>query len=70
MGKDNVPFHTVGLPGDDHGLEASPGSQLTASRVSTGLNYDGGQFSTSGKRGIFMDKSASISLPPITRAII
>ena len=38
MGKDNVPFHTVGFPGDRSSARASRGSWSTASRRFNWLN--------------------------------
>jgi hypothetical protein len=54
MGKDNVPFHTVGFPVTIMG-SGEPWKKVDRLKGFNWLNYDGGKFSTSGKRGIFMD---------------
>jgi len=62
MGKDNVPFHTLSFPctilgsGEDWKL-------VDYIKSFNYLNYDGGQFSTSQGRGVFMDQALEI-LPP------
>ena len=62
MGKDNVPFHTLSFPatligsGEDWKL-------VDFIKSFNYLNYDGGQFSTSQGRGVFMDRALEI-LPP------
>ncbi|TNC49372.1 methionine--tRNA ligase [Rubellimicrobium rubrum] len=59
MGKDNVPFHTLSFPvtimgsGEDWKL-------VDYIKSFNYLNYDGGQFSTSQGRGVFMDQALSI----------
>jgi methionyl-tRNA synthetase len=60
MGKDNVPFHTVGFPVT---IMASKEPWKLVDRLKgfNWLNYDGGKFSTSGKRGIFMDTALEVS---------
>ncbi len=63
MGKDNVPFHTLSFPatlmGADHdGTE--PWKLVDYIKSFNYLNYDGGQFSTSQGRGIFMDQALAI----------
>jgi methionyl-tRNA synthetase len=76
MGKDNVPFHTVGFPctliGLNEKLSAdgkwSPGSNAPWKLVDqlkgfNWLDYYGGKFSTSQKRGVFMDQALEL-LPP------
>jgi methionyl-tRNA synthetase len=59
MGKDNVPFHTVGFPVTLMG--ADPKWHLV-DRIKgfNWLNYDGGKFSTSQHRGVFMDSALEI----------
>jgi methionyl-tRNA synthetase len=54
MGKDNVPFHTVGFPVTIMG-SGEPWKLVDRLKGFNWLNYDGGKFSTSGKRGVFMD---------------
>ncbi|MBM9593100.1 methionine--tRNA ligase [Roseitranquillus sediminis] len=59
MGKDNVPFHTLSFPvtilgsGEDWKL-------VDYIKAFNYLNYDGGQFSTSQGRGVFMDQALEI----------
>ena len=59
MGKDNVPFHTLSFPctiigsGEDWKL-------VDYIKSFNYLNYDGGQFSTSRGRGVFMDQALEI----------
>jgi methionyl-tRNA synthetase len=62
MGKDNIPFHTVTWPSAMKG--ADDGFAL-ADMVKgfEWLNYEGGKFSTSLKRGIFTDQALKI-FPP------
>ena len=62
MGKDNVPFHTLSFPVTIFGSE-EPWKLVDYIKSFNYLNYDGGQFSTSLKRGIFMDQALEI-LPP------
>ena len=62
MGKDNVPFHTLSFPATIMG-SAEPWKLVDYIKSFNYLNYDGGQFSTSAGRGIFMDQALSI-LPP------
>ena len=76
MGKDNVPFHTVGFPCTMIGANeilAADGTWRPASNAPrklvdrlkgmNWLDYYGGKFSTSQKRGVFMDQALEI-LPP------
>ncbi len=60
MGKDNVPFHTVGFPVTIMASD-EPWKLVDRLKGFNWLNYDGGKFSTSGKRGIFMDKALEVS---------
>ncbi|NAZ37946.1 methionine--tRNA ligase [Rubellimicrobium sp. CFH 75288] len=59
MGKDNVPFHTLSFPvtimgsGEDWKL-------VDYIKSFNYLTYDGGQFSTSQGRGVFMDQALEI----------
>ncbi len=62
MGKDNVPFHTLSFPATIIG-SGEPWKLVDYLKSFNYLNYDGGQFSTSQGRGIFMDQALSI-LPP------
>jgi methionyl-tRNA synthetase len=62
MGKDNVPFHTLGFPVTILGSR-EPWKLVDYIKSFNYLNYDGGQFSTSRGRGVFMDQALEI-LPP------
>jgi methionyl-tRNA synthetase len=66
MGKDNVPFHTVGFPVTIMG-SGEPWKLVDRLKGFNWLNYDGGKFSTSGKRGIFMDKALAIAPADVWR---
>ena len=75
MGKDNVPFHTVGFPctliGSNERLtdgKWTPANDQPWKLVDTlkgfnWLDYYGGRFSTSQQRGVFMDHALEL-LPP------
>jgi len=68
MGKDNVPFHTVGFPVTLLGANKREPKEgqwklVDVIKGSNWLNYYGGKFSTSEKRGVFMDTALEI-LPP------
>jgi methionyl-tRNA synthetase len=73
MGKDNVPFHTVGFPCTLFGLNESLGADGKWTKASNTpwklvdtlkgfnwLDYYGGKFSTSQKRGVFMDQALEL----------
>src|SRR3984885_13295350 len=60
MGKDNVPFHTVGFPVTIM-ASGEPWKLVDRLKGFNWLNYDGGKFSTSGKRGIFMDTALEVA---------
>ena len=60
MGKDNVPFHTVGFPVTIM-ASGEPWKLVDRLKGFNWLNYDGGKFSTSGKRGIFMDAALDVA---------
>lgn len=62
MGKDNVPFHTLSFPATILG-SGEPWKLVDYLKSFNYLNYDGGQFSTSRGRGVFMDQALEI-LPP------
>ena len=66
MGKDNVPLHTVGFPVTIMG-SGEPWKLVDRLKGFNWLNYDGGKFSTSGKRGIFMDKALEIAPADVWR---
>ncbi len=59
MGKDNVPFHTIGFPATLLGSE-EPWKLVDYIKGFNYLNYYGGQFSTSQKRGVFMDHALEL----------
>ncbi|MCV2871285.1 methionine--tRNA ligase [Defluviimonas sp. WL0050] len=59
MGKDNVPFHTLSFPATIMGSR-EPWKKVDYIKSFNYLNYDGGQFSTSQGRGVFMDQALSI----------
>jgi methionyl-tRNA synthetase len=73
MGKDNVPFHTVGFPCTLIGVNERQAADGTWSMVNNApwklvdqlkgfnwLDYYGGKFSTSQKRGVFMDQALEL----------
>ena len=59
MGKDNVPFHTVGFPVTIMG-SGEPWKLVDRLKGFNWLNYYGGKFSTSEKRGVFMDSAIEL----------
>jgi len=59
MGKDNVPFHTLSFPATLIG-SGEPWKLVDYIKSFNYLTYDGGQFSTSQGRGVFMDDALSI----------
>ncbi|MEJ6708916.1 MAG: methionine--tRNA ligase [Amylibacter sp.] len=59
MGKDNVPFHTLSFPATIMGSD-EPWKLVDYIKSFNYLNYDGGQFSTSKGRGVFMDQALGI----------
>jgi len=59
MGKDNVPFHTLSFPATILGSQ-EPWKLVDYIKSFNYLNYDGGQFSTSRGRGVFMDQALDI----------
>jgi methionyl-tRNA synthetase len=70
MGKDNVPFHTVGFPTTIMGVNESIAARGGADEPTwklvdqlkgfNWLDYYGGKFSTSLQRGVFMDQALEI----------
>ncbi len=67
MAKDNVPFHTVSFPctiaGANEGIEKTgekPWKLVDYIKGFNWLTYYGGKFSTSGKRGVFMDHAIDL----------
>jgi methionyl-tRNA synthetase len=61
MAKDNVPFHTVMFPATQLGTR-EPWKKVDFVKAFNWLNYYGGKFSTSQRRGIFTD--AALELLP------
>ncbi len=59
MGKDNVPFHTVGFPVTLFG-SGEPWKLVDRLKGFNWLTYYGGKFSTSQKRGVFMDQALDL----------
>jgi methionyl-tRNA synthetase len=59
MGKDNVPFHTIMWPGMVMGT-GEPWKQADFIKSYSWLTYEGGKFSTSQGRGIFMDTALEL----------
>lgn len=59
MGKDNVPFHTLSFPASIIG-SGEDWKLVDYIKSFNYLNYDGGQFSTSRGRGVFMDQALDI----------
>jgi methionyl-tRNA synthetase len=59
MGKDNVPFHTLSFPATIMGADNN-WKLVDYIKSFNYLNYDGGQFSTSRGRGVFMDQALAI----------
>ena len=59
MGKDNVPFHTLSFPATILG-SSEPWKLVDHLKSFNYLNYEGGQFSTSLGRGVFMDDALDI----------
>jgi methionyl-tRNA synthetase len=61
MGKDNIPFHTVGFPVTIMGVRPQEDWKLVDRLKGFNyINFDGGKFSTSQKRGVFMDAALEI----------
>ena len=63
MGKDNVPFHTLSFPATLIGANfdgTEPWKLVDYIKSFNYLNYEGGKFSTSEGRGIFMDQALDV----------
>ena len=56
MAKDNIPFHTISFPGTILGSD-EPWKLVSFIKGFNWLTYYGGKFSTSRRRGVFMDKA-------------
>ncbi len=59
MGKDNVAFHTVSFPATILGSE-EPWKTVDQLKAFNWLTWYGGKFSTSEKRGVFMDQALEL----------
>ncbi len=59
MGKDNVAFHTVSFPATILGSE-EPWKTVDKLKAFNWLNWYGGKFSTSNRRGVFMDQALEL----------
>jgi methionyl-tRNA synthetase len=59
MGKDNVPFHTLSFPATLMG-SGEPWKLVDYIKSFNWLNYEGGKFSTSQGRGVFMDQALEL----------
>ncbi|MFJ6023618.1 methionine--tRNA ligase [Brevundimonas sp. NPDC092305] len=59
MGKDNVAFHTVSFPATILG-SGEPWKMVDTLKAFNWLNWYGGKFSTSQKRGVFMDQALEL----------
>lgn len=59
MGKDNVAFHTVSFPATLLG-SGEPWKTVDKLKAFNWLNWYGGKFSTSNKRGVFMDQALEL----------
>lgn len=66
MGKDNVAFHTVSFPATILGSE-EPWKTVDRLKAFNWLNWYGGKFSTSEKRGVFMDTALELLPPDVWR---
>ena len=59
MGKDNVAFHSVSFPATLLG-SGEPWKMVDVLKAFNWLNWYGGKFSTSEKRGVFMDQALTL----------
>jgi methionyl-tRNA synthetase len=59
LGKDNVPFHAVSFPCTLLGSR-EPWKTVDVIKGVNWLNYDGGKFSTSDGRGVFLDQALEL----------
>ena len=66
MGKDNVAFHTVSFPATIIGSR-EPWKMVDTLKAFNWLNWYGEKFSTSNKRGVFMDQALEIQPPDCWR---
>ncbi len=66
MGKDNVPFHSAYFPSTILGSE-EPWKTVDLLKAFNWLNWYGGKFSTSQKRGVFMDQALEVASADVWR---
>jgi methionyl-tRNA synthetase len=66
MGKDNVPFHSAYFPSTILGSE-EPWKMVDVLKAFNWLNWYGDKFSTSQKRGVFMDQALDIAPADVWR---
>lgn len=59
MGKDNVPFHTIGFPSSELGTR-EPWKMVDYLKAFNWLDYYGGKFSTSHGTGVFMNDALEL----------
>lgn len=59
LGKDNVPFHTVSFPSTLIG-SGEPWKTVDLIKGLNWLTYEGGKFSTSARRGVFLDQALDL----------
>jgi methionyl-tRNA synthetase len=59
LGKDNVPFHTVSFPCTQLGSR-EPWKTVDVIKGVNWLTYEGGKFSTSDGRGVFLDQALAL----------
>lgn len=69
MAKDNVPFHTIFWPGALIGTR-KPWHLVDHVKGFSWLNYYGGKFSTSQKRGVFMDRALEVADADVWRWVL
>ncbi|HXQ11075.1 MAG TPA: methionine--tRNA ligase [Caulobacteraceae bacterium] len=66
MGKDNVPFHSAYFPSTILG-SGEPWKMVDVLKAFNWLNWYGGKFSTSQKRGVFMDQARDVAPADVWR---
>ena len=66
LGKDNVPFHAVSFPATELG-SGEPWKTVDVIKAVNWLTYEGGKFSTSRGRGVFLDEAQDLLQPDYWR---
>ncbi|MCZ0734128.1 methionine--tRNA ligase [Phreatobacter sp. AB_2022a] len=66
LGKDNVPFHAVSFPATELG-SGEPWKTVDVIKAVNWLTYEGGKFSTSRGRGVFLDEALDLLQPDYWR---